>query len=364
MTGVESKIDTADLESFLTEALDTAVVRTEVLDDGLNLIIAISTETEEDAYILRRPNKLRHTALFNDLEREYRVLERLEDTAVPAPKPVLFCDDASIIGDSFFLTTYLDGETVPLGADLPKRFRNPTSRARTAELLVDALAGIHSVNVGPFEDVCEHHTPREQVDHAIDRLDVSTSVTGDELSLLREIGDWLHRNAPTDPGMSLVHGDFRPSNVLFGGTDRPVITGVLDWETAMLGDPLTELGYLLLRWRDAGDPTPSIDELDDRYSNEDVVRDLRETNEYGLAPFTARPGSPTRRALVKRYENQTGRSFENERFYRAHAAFMLATVWEDLHRYQIEAGLDSNRGPYVEYMALFARSIIEGELRL
>lgn len=371
MTASEADVDldTAKLESFLSDAIDVAVTDTEVLHDGLNLSVAISTADDERAYVLRRPNKLRHTDIFDDLGTEYRVLQGLEDTAINAPSPVLFCEDDSVLDDSFFVMTHLDGVAVPLGTDLPEEYRDAESRRDVAYNLIDVLAEIHLLDTASFEDVCEHQSAREQVEHGLDRLDEATSVTGHEVPTLRSVGEWLLQNAPSDPRTSdrqttLVHGDFRPGNVLLGETERPEITGVLDWETAMLGDPLTELGYLLLRWGDEEDPTLSLDELEAEYSNEEAIADLREMNEYGLAPFTTKPGSPTRRELVARYEEQTGISFENDRFYRAHAAFMLATVWSDLHRYQVEAGAESAKEPYVEYVAMMAERIVSGDFEL
>jgi aminoglycoside phosphotransferase (APT) family kinase protein len=90
------------------------------------------------------------------------------------------------------------------------------------------------------------------------------------------------------------------------------------------------------------------DAIEAQHSN-DVLQYVRETNERGREPFTAEAGSPTRRELVDCYEAETGRSFENERFYRALAAFLLALVWADLHRYAVEAGAESEWPPYVEY---------------
>lgn len=360
--GIESALP--DLEAYLSENLDITIAETEVLNDGLNLVIAISTPEKGKAYVLRRPNKLRQTGLFNDLKQEYRILERLQDTTIPAPTPVLFCDDESVIGDPFFVTSYLDGATIPLGSDLPERFQNPQSRSRVAELLIDALPEIHSLDVGPFVDVCERMSPQEQVARATDRLDEATSVTGRDLPMLRSVADWLQQHAPSNSKTTLVHGDYRPGNVLFARTDRPEITGVLDWETAMLGDPLTELGYLLLRWRDDNDPTPSLDELEARYQNEGPIQQLTEVNEKGLSPFTTKPGSPSRRKLVTRYEVKTDIQFENERFYRAHAAFMLATVWEDLHRHRVEVGTESDWEPRIDYMTMMANSIVSGEFQL
>ncbi|WP_158057363.1 phosphotransferase family protein [Halorussus halophilus] len=364
MTETTTPTDAAALESYLSTELGVEVTETELLSDKLNLILAISTEEKEDAYILHSPLKLRDTELFNELRQEYDVLRRLEETPVDAQVPVLFCEDESILGDEFFVTIYLDGETIPFGTDLPERFRVADARRSVAEQLIDTLAEIHSLDTDPFEPICDRRTPREQVVRATERLNEATSVTGHEIPRLRSVGEWLQDNAPSKPETTLVHGDFRPGNVLFAGTDSPEITGVLDWETAMLGDPLTELGYLLLRWRDDGDPTLSLAELEAKYPNDDAVQQLQDRNQHGMAPFTAKPGSPTRQELVARYEASTGISFENDRFYRAHAAFMLATVWADLHRHEVAAGAASNREPYVDYMSLVAESIVDGKIPL
>jgi aminoglycoside phosphotransferase (APT) family kinase protein len=351
------------LESYLAAELDAPVVGTEVLGDGLNLILGVST-ADGSTYVLRRPNKLRHTSYLNDLRTEYQVMRRLDETAIPTPAPVMYCDDESLLCGPFFLVEHLDGAVVPLGSDLPARFRTPVARRQVAEQLVDTLAEVHSLDIAPFEEVCGRRPPREQVTDAVDRFDALRNATGRAWPRLRAVGQWLLGAAPSDPQTTLVHGDFRPGNVLFAGHERPEITGVLDWESATLGDPLTELGYLLLRWRDAGDPTPSLDELEARYSNANALADLRARNENGLAPFTAAPGSPSRRELVARYEGRTGRTFEDERFYRTLAAFLLASVWGDLHRHSLEAGVESDWEPYIEYMAMVAESLADGGVPL
>ncbi|MCT9096744.1 phosphotransferase family protein [Haloarchaeobius sp. HME9146] len=355
-------IDTTALEAFLADELGTTVTSTEVLADGLNLVIAV--ETEQDRYVVRRPNKLRETSYINDLRTEYEVMERLRDTPVPAPTPVLFYEDDAILGDSFLVLTALDGDPVPLGSDLPNRFQNPSARRRVGETLIDSLTEIHAVETAPFEGVCDHLRPRDQVDRCIRHLEAATAATGHEIPGVWDVAAWLQDHAPETGETTLIHGDFRPGNVLFSGTDEPEITGVLDWETAMLGDPLVELGYLLLRWRDEGDPTPPLDDLAARYPDHDAIAHLRDVNENGLSPFTAEPGSPTRRELVARYEDRTGYAFENQRFYRALAPFMLVTVWEDLHRHRVEAGADSDWAPHIEHMTMLAEQVVDGSLGL
>ncbi|WP_415380652.1 phosphotransferase family protein [Halosimplex sp. TS25] len=364
MTDPAPEFETATLVSALSDALGEAVTGTAVIHDGLNLSLAVSTEAADPAYVLRRPNEMRQAESFNDITQEYAVMERLRESPVPVPDPVLYCEDESIIGDPFLVMEHVDGEVVPLGADLPERFRNPQARADVATLSIDALADLHSLDAGEFADVCERRPLRDQLDDVVAQLDEATSVTGRESPVLWEVAEWLRSNVPTDSATTVVHGDFRPGNVCFAGADRPEIVAVLDWETAFLGDPLTELGYLLLRWRDDGDPTPSLDELEARYGDGAAIEELRVTNERGLAPYTNRPGSPSRRALVDRYEAATGIDFEHDRFYRAFAAFILATVWEDIHRHRVEAGEASESGPHIDHMGLIARSIADGEFPL
>ncbi|WP_135827161.1 phosphotransferase family protein [Halorussus ruber] len=384
-----SNLETPELESslsklgsYLSAELGADVTEIEILEEGLNLIASIST-AEDERYILRQPNKLRDAGYMIGIEREWEVMRRLDATELPTPEPVVFCDDESILGDPFFVMTRLDGETVPLGSDLPERFRSPDSREQFANCLVDTLAAMHSLDAEPFAGLLERKPPREKVARASDRLDEATNVTGREFTRLRSVGDWLRENALADSNTTLVHGDFRPGNLLFAETDRPQINGVLDWESALLGDPLTGLGYLLLRWRDEGDPTPSLDRLEAEYSNEEELRHLREVNQHGLAPFTSRPGSPTRRELIARYEEQTGFSFENGQFYVALAAYLLATVWADLYREQVESRkeaasgedgaetaseaesetkseAESDRLPHIDYVTTLAESVVSG----
>ena len=346
------------LESYLSSELGVHAVGTEPLSDKLNLVLVITTRAGE-RYVVRRPNELRRTDLFNDLADEYEVLRRLRETAVPAQTPALLCDDESILGGPFLVAPYSEGETIPIGSDLPDRFRNPRARGEVGRLLVDTLAAVHGVDPVPFEEVCDRITPREQVVRAADRIDEATRATGEERPTLRAVERRLLRNAPSDAEMTLVHGDFRPSNLLFSGTERPEIAAVLDWETAVVGDPLTELGYLLLRWRDEADTAPAFDRLGERRATGDARKRLEEIHADWRCPFSTAPGSPDRRELVARYEERSGRTFDDPQFYRAHAAFMLATVWADLGRLQVESGSASDYGPLIDYMTAVAADAID-----
>lgn len=287
-------------------------------------------------------------------------MRRVAETHVPIPDPILYCDDASIVGDEFILIEYVDGAGIEWGDDLPERFQTPAARERVAHLLVDTLADLHSLDTGPFEEVCDRVPPREVVETDLERIDRAAAVTGHDVSRLRAVGERLRDEAPENPTVALCHGDYKPDNVFFAGEADPEIAAVADWETALLGDPLTDLGYVLFFWRESDDTGVPLDEFDAELSPSDREA-IQHRNEHGFWPFTSAPGSPTRKDLVRRYEAHSGVSYEDDRYYRAHAAFVLAAVWEDLTAFRVGDGAEPGSGAHVEYAARLARRIIDGE---
>lgn len=359
----ETCIDVAALESSLSSELETPVADTEVLHDGLNLSIAISTEEQKSAYVLRRPNEIRKTDLFNGVQQEFEIMRCLAATRVPIPDPILYCDDTTIVGDEFIVIEYVDGAGIEWGDGLPERFQTSISRTRIAHLLVDTLADLHSVDTGPFDGVCDRVTPREVVETDLERIDGAAAATGHDVSRLRAVGERLRDEAPENSTLALCHGDYKPDNVFFASEGEPDIAAVADWETATLGDPLTDLGYLLFFWREADDPGVPPEELDADLSPADREAILQR-NEQGFWPFTSAPGSPSRQDLVRRYEAHSGISYENDRYYRAHAAFVLAAIWEDLTRVRVDDGAEPGSGAHVEYAARLAEQVLDGRISL
>jgi len=361
MTTPDRTVDTAALPAALSATLDIDVTSAEVLHDGLNRSVLVSTADDAGPYVLRQPRKFRETALFTDLRTEYELLRRLGDTPIPAPEPVAYHADESLLGDPFVVLTYLDGTVIPLGERLPERFRTAAARERLTTGLVDTLAAIHTLDTDPFAGLCERRSPKSQLDAAVDRIEAATRATGFEPLALWELIDWLRgRDGPSPTADDrLVHGDYRPGNVLFTGEDEPTLAGVLDWDAAFLGDPRTELGYLLLRWGEKGDPPVDREPLAARYPTDEVASVVPAEGE-GLSPFTTEPGSSSRGELVARYETKSGLRFEADRYYRVHAAVLLAAVWADLHRERRSDGRESSFPVRIDHLSLLARRVIEG----
>ena len=261
--------------------------------------------------VIRRPPPGETADTAHDVLREHRVVDALGGTAVPVPKTLRACDDPSVIGSDFYIMERADGDVLRDAES--ERFASPAARERIGTELVDTLAAIHavdyeSVGLGEFGRPAEY-TAR-QVDRWTAQLEwaFETTAAVREVPELVAVGEWLADNVPDDHPEALVHGDFKLDNVMYGPGTPPEVVAVFDWELSTLGDPLADLGWLLLFWYDEGDPEPAMPDL--------------------MSTFTAREGYPTRDELVDRYEAATGRRFAHERFYRALAAYKMAGLGE------------------------------------
>jgi aminoglycoside phosphotransferase (APT) family kinase protein len=260
--------------------------------------------------VVRRPPAGETAETAHDVLREYTVVDALQDTAVPVPPTVLACEDESVVGSEFYVMDRLDG--VVVRDEEPGRFADPDARRALSEDLVDTLAAIHTVDpaaVGLSEFGHPEGFTGRQVRRWSEQFTWAFDTTAEEREVpaVYEVMEWLTDNAPTEHPHTLVHGDYKLDNVMYA-PEAPELVGVFDWEMATLGDPLTDLGWLLSYWRDDGDPEPAAPRFTRR--------------------FTERPGYPDRAELVDRWESATGIEARNLRFYRVLAVYKLAALGE------------------------------------
>lgn len=216
--------------------------------------------------------------------------------------------------------------------------------------LIDTLAAIHTVDVESVGLGEFGHPPgftERQVERWSEQLMWAFEVTADEreVSVLYDVMEWLQNNAPENTPSTLVHGDYKLDNVMYGTT--PTIAAVFDWEMSTLGDPFTDLGWMLSYWWDENDPDPP------------------EATDTLTTSFMTQDGYNTRRELIERYETETGLLFENDRFYRALAVYKLAALGEMFFRRYLEGNSDDPMYPRmrdgVPQLAERAQRIIDGE---
>lgn len=180
------------------------------------------------------------------IDREYRLLRALRDTAVPVADAIYYCADEEIIGAQFYLMRYVEGD---VHWDASLKEAPQTDREAITLRMVETLAAIHSVDwrgvgLGDFGK------PTNYAQRQIDRWtrQYEASAVDEDPAMLRLI-EWLRASVPADDGQtSLVHGDFRIDNLIYQrGTSK--VAAVLDWELSTIGHPMADLAYILMHHR-------------------------------------------------------------------------------------------------------------------
>lgn len=153
---------------------------------------------------------------------------------VPAPSLVWHDDsEDNPFGRPFLVMERVAGE-VPVGwHELPE-----PRRTALAEDALGVLAALHAIDPTPLDGKAgASATELEFYRRRLERLDDLPSVL--KLALW-----WLERHRPASDGFrGIVHGDYRMGNMVVAG-DR--IAGVLDWEMAGVGDPLSDLAWCFI----------------------------------------------------------------------------------------------------------------------
>ncbi|MEU0004794.1 phosphotransferase family protein [Streptomyces sp. NPDC006314] len=266
-----------------------------------NLTYALSDGTSK--WVVRRPPLGHVLATAHDMKREYRVISALAPTPVPVPRPVLLCEDEEVLGAPFYVMEFVEGtpyrtaqQLAPLGEE----------RTRNAVLsLVDTLVELHAVD--PAEvGLSDFGRPEGFLDRQLRRwgkqLDASRNR---ELPGIDELHAALGRDLPRSPAPAVVHGDYRLDNVLIGAGDK--IKAILDWEMSTLGDPLTDLGLLVMYSQPLHMP------------------------ESPVSTTAEAPGHPSPQELIERYAARSGRDVSAVSWYTAFAWFKLAVILEGIH---------------------------------
>jgi aminoglycoside phosphotransferase (APT) family kinase protein len=245
-------------------------------------------------------------ATAHDMSREFRVISALHGGAVPVPAPILLCESDSPLDAPFYLMERVDGMVLRSRAELlavPSTERGPL-----AGRLLDTLAALHSVDpaaVGLGDFGRPAGFMARQVARWGKQLAASRSR---DVAGIDALHDALAAQVPPAQRVAVVHGDFRLDNVLVrpGTWD---VAAVLDWEMATLGDPLTDLGLLLVYW-----------------GNESVTA-LGSINDTPAAVA----GFPSGDALAQRYASATGLDLAELPWYVAFGYFKLAVILEGIH---------------------------------
>jgi len=187
---------------------------------------------------------------------EFDLLRAAADAGVAVPR-VRWCEeDLGVLGAAFFVMDFVEGET--LARRLLRDDVYAPARAALPEQLATAAARIHAIDLARPELAYLTATRSDASPAAaeVDRFEgIYRAITPDPHPALELTFRWLRARLPAGTRRTLVHGDFRIGNVIFGPEG---LRAVIDWELSHPGDPIEDLGWLCVRsWRFGADDKPA-----------------------------------------------------------------------------------------------------------
>ena len=312
----EERFDPERLRGFLERALPGAAGSIELLQfrrghSNLTYFVRIG---DQEAVLRRAPFGVQVKSA-HDMRREFTILSALQGLYAKAPRPIAFCDDESLIGARFYLMERVRGVVVR-GGEPPAGVRfTPELLRATSTALVDNLADLHGLDVsrGPLAGI--GHPDGYVARQVAGWTERYAKAKTDEIPQVEATAAWLAAHLPRESGAAVIHNDYKYDNVVLDPADLSRIVAVLDWEMATVGDPLTDLGMLLGYWSDPDDP----EEMRGR--------------SYGP---TYLPGSLSRRGLVERYQERTGRDMREALFYYVLSLFKIAVIVQQIYKRYVQ----------------------------
>ena len=262
-----------------------------------NLTFAV-TDANGRKLVLRRPPISHVLATAHDMGREHRIISALRDTPVPVPAALGFCEDEAVNGRPFYVMDLVEGHVLRT----PNQVEQLSAEARrtAGEQLADVLVQIHAVDpaavgladLGRPAGYIERQLKRWYGQFQSSQQQMQEAGIGRPAPVVDEAHELLAANVPEQGEVTIAHGDYRLDNTIVGDDGR--IRAVLDWELCTLGDPLADLGTLLVYYQ-------------------------------------PHPGFPSADELVARYRDQSGRDTTNLDYYTAFGHWRLACIIEGVY---------------------------------
>ena len=258
--------------------------------------------------VLRRPPLGPVPPKAHDMGRESGILSRLGAVYPLAPKPYFFCEDEALIGAPFYVMERRKGivldESFPEGIEPEEELCRGISRT-----VIDTLVRLHAVDVeeAGLEDLGKPEGFLERQTEAwISRYDKAKT---DDIEQVGPLTEWLSRGVPEGQPPTVIHNDYKLNNLVLDPEDLTAVRAVLDWEMATVGDPLFDLAVSLTYWIEPDDPD-----------------DLKAV----MPTVTVTPGFMSRRELIDRYEEKSGRDLSDMHWYVVFGYFKLAAILQQI----------------------------------
>lgn len=236
------------------------------------------TAVERDFIVRRDPTG---SLLESNAGLEFELYTALAGSGIPVPDVHWIERDGAWLERPFFIMGRLPGATDARTLCTAPEWAGvrPTVARQKAEI----LARIHRVDIDTIPLLDRPPSPADAARYEIERWERTMRADTLEPQPVLELAlSWLKRHLPPPPErLALVHADYRTGNFLY---DKTGITGILDWEMAHAGDPIEDLGWLVIKsWRWAGD-----DKVGGLCTRDDFVRMYEEAGGVKVDPEVLR----------------------------------------------------------------------------
>ena len=305
------ELDTVRLEEFLRDSLSGLEGKLTIRQfpgGHSNLTYLLIFSNQE--MVLRRPPFGSKVKGAHDMKREYLVLKALVPVFPYVPKPLTYAEDPSIIGCPFYVMERLKGKIIRQDRSAEVSLSSTQAR-QFGRNLMKVLSQLHALDYRKIglEDFGKPQGYLErQVQGWINRYrDARTPDVPDG----EDVMAWLQANRPQEVERSaIVHGDWKPDNIVLDNDDPTKIIGVLDWEMATIGDPFMDATYTMI------------------YFNEKVEQDALGIS--ATLPAILRE-SISREELLDAYQTFSGVSITNPDYYYVLNMFRLSGLLQQIY---------------------------------
>ena len=238
--------------------------------------------------VLRRPPVHPRPTSDKTMMREIAVLRTLAGSGVPHPGFIAGCTDLDVLGVVFYLMEEVDGFNP--GNEVAPAYQDAGMRHRVGLSYAGSLAQLGNV-AWENSELAAIRRPGSFLARQVPQfLKLLESYRHDDyqpesLTDVGELARWLEDNRPPDGEPGIMHGDAHLNNVLLR-REVPELAAFIDWEMCTVGDPLLDLGWMLVCWPhdpnpiNAGAALAALGDLAGRGELLDVYRDAggRETS--------------------------------------------------------------------------------------
>jgi aminoglycoside phosphotransferase (APT) family kinase protein len=309
----------------------------ELIAGGRSNLTFRVTDAASRHFALRRPPVSHVLPTAHDMVREHTVISALYPLGIPVAQPLGLCVDDSVNERPFYVMEFVDGAILRDRAQAESAF-DVATRSHIGENLATTLARLHDVNVqdAGLADLARHEGYIERQLRRWRGQYEQMAVEGvDHDGLIEAVGDQLGATIPHQQRVSVVHGDYRLDNTVLGPDGS--VRAILDWEICTLGDPMADVGLLLVYWAQPNDATAAL---------------------LGAAPTTA-PGFASRDQVLDAYARHSDLDVSHVAYYQAFGYWKLACILQGVfarYRAGASAGDQGSVDEFPSHIALLAET--------